>query len=184
MKKDIALEQQIVDRISALIKSEYLDGALLCLKQNKGDKDSLNITVDNNPWRNGVINGDMLFGRIKTGGKIQYLQVKNKYSHFFKQMGVPYEAKKTDEDNDMIRINLSDFCSLLDAPTELLTHTINTMYIDNIAFAGFGCCSKYAECEIQGMCLHTDQLYATACQWQKHLKRSDRFDSPKEESTG
>lgn len=176
MNKAIEQEQQIVDLVSSIIKSDYLNGASLSLQQNKGDKDSITITVNNNPWRNGVINGDMLFGRIKTGGKVQYIQVKSKYSDLFSEMGLSYTSNKSESDEGMIRIGLSEFCSLLAEPTELFVQTANLMFTDNISFAKFGCCSKYSECKKEGKCLHTDQLYATACQWQKHLKGNEQFE--------
>lgn len=171
MEKDIEKEQLIINQISTFINPEYLDTAKLILQVNKDAKDSIIIKVENNPWRNGVIKGDLLFARIKTGGKIQYIQVKKKYSDSFEKMGIEYTSNQSEQNEDMIRINLSDFCSLLDKSTDLLVQTINSIFINNVCFSEFGCCSKYEECEKQEKCLHTDQLYATACQWQKHLKK-------------
>lgn len=176
MKKDLEKERMIVDRISEFIIPDYLNNAELQIQENKDAKDSIIIKIGNNTWRNGVIKGDMLFGRIKTGGKAEYLQIKNRYSHIFNKLKVELTSNKTEQNEGMIRIKLSDFCGLLTAPTELFVKTLNSIYIDNISFAPFGCCSKYAECEKEGKCLHCDQLYATACQWQKYLKRTDKFE--------
>lgn len=177
MKKEIETEQKIVKQIISLIDIKYLDKASLQLKENKGDKDSIIISVENNPWRNGVIKGDMLFGRIKTGGKVQYVQLKERYSSLFGRMNIAYTSNQSEQNEDMIRIELSDFISLVNTPTELFIEVINSMFINNISFIEFGCCSKHEECEKQGKCLHTDQLYATACQWQKHLKRTGKFEN-------
>lgn len=176
MKKDLEKERMIVDRISELIIPDYFNNAELQIQENKDAKDSIIIKIGNNTWRNGVIKGDMLFGRIKTGGKAEYLQIKNRYSHIFNKLKVELTSNKTEQNEGMIRIKLSDFCGLLNAPTELFVKTLNSIYIDNISFAPFGCCSKYAECEKERKCLHCDQLYATACQWQKHLKRTGEFE--------
>lgn len=183
MTKNLAKEKMIVDNISTLIKPEYLNHAALVLQENVDSKDSILIKLENNPWRNGVIKGDLLFGRIKTGGKIEYLQVKKSYSDYFNNMNISYSSNKTELNEDMIRINLSDICAMLDDPTELFVQTINTIYINNISFTPFGCCSKYSECQKEGKCLHTDQLYATACQWRKHLKGSETFEGIEKETS-
>ena len=167
MKKNIEEEQVIVNKISKLIKPDYLNNAELHIQENKDAKDSIIIKIRNNTWRNGVIKGDMLFGRIKTGGKTEYLQIRDSYSHIFKRLNVEFTSNKTEQNENMIRIKLSDFCNLLNEPTELFINTMNSIYIDNILFASFGCCSKYIDCEKQGKCLHCDQLYATACQFKQ-----------------
>lgn len=174
-KKDIEKEQDIVCRIIALIKPKYLEKAALTLRQNKGEKDSMIITIENNPWRNGVIKGDMLFGRIKTGKNKQYVQINYSFSRTLRKMNIPYTANRTELKESKIRIELSDFCDLLESPTDNFVELLNNIFLRCISFNEFGCCSKYAECEQQGKCLHIDQLYATACQWQKHLKRTGKI---------
>lgn len=177
MKKEKDIERQIVGDILALIKPEYLEKSTLVLQENKGDKDSIVITIENNPWRNGMIKGDRLFGRIKTGGKLQYVQIKRKHSLFLNKLHINYTANKSEQKEEFVRIDLADFCSLLENPTSKAVELINRIYLNAISFPEFGCCSKYAECEKEGKCLHIDQLYATACQWQKYLKRTGKFEN-------
>lgn len=176
MNKDIEMEQQIVDKITALIKSENLHLAKILLQENKGN-DSIIIKLENNPWRNGVIKGDMLLCRVKTGGKIQYVQVKKKYSTLFNKMNIKYSNNSSEQNEDMIRIDLSDFTSLIDNPTDDFIKAVNLMYLNGISFPEFGCCSKYKECEQAEKCLHIDPLYATACQYQRMMKRSGKFEN-------
>lgn len=176
MKKELDVEHTIVNQITSLIDIKYLEHASLHLKENKGDKDSIIISVENNPWRNDVIKGNMLYGRIKTSGKAQYVQISSRYSSILDEINIAYTSNKTEQNEDMIRLGLSDLNALLSNPTELFIEVINFMFINSISFAEFGCCSKYAECEKQGKCLHTDQLYATACQLQKHLKRTGKIE--------
>ena len=85
---------------------------------------------------------------------------------------------------DWIRIELQSFLKLLNDPSHDFIQAINDMFVECIAFPSFGCCSKYAECEKAGNCLHTDQLYATACQWRNHIKGSGKYDSSKEKTAG
>lgn len=177
LKKEIEKEQKIVASIISLINDKYLDKATITLQENKSEKDSIIIVVENNPWRNGVIKGDLLFSRVKTGGKVQYVHFKKTYSHLFDKLRVSYTSNKSERDEGMIRIALSDFCNLLDHPTEDFIKSLNYMYLNNISFSEFGCCSKYADCEKAGKCLHTDQLYATACQYQKLMKRTGKFEN-------
>lgn len=177
MNKDLEMEQQIVDKITALIKPEYLHNAKLDLQINKREKDSIIIIVGNNPWRNGVIKGDMLLCRVKTCGKIKYVQVKKKYSTLFNKMNITYSNNSSEQNEDMIRIDLSDFTALIDNPTDDFIKAVNLMYLNGISFPEFGCCSKYKECEQAEKCLHIDPLYATACQYQKLMKRSGKFEN-------
>ena len=176
MKKDIETEQQIVDKITALIKPENLHLAKILLQENKGN-DSIIIKLQNNPWRNGVIKGDLLFAKIKTGGKVQYINIKDKFSFWMNKMNVEYTSTKTEQKADMIRIDLSDFTVLLDNPTDDFIKAVNLMYLNGISFPEFGCCSKYKECEQAEKCLHIDPLYATACQYQKLMKRKGVFEN-------
>ena len=176
LKKDIEMEQQIVDKITALIKPENLDHAKILLQKNKGN-DSIIIKLENNPWRNGVIKGDMLLCRVKTGGKIQYVQVKKKYSTLFNKMNIKYSNNSSEQNEDMIRIDLSDFTSLIDNPTDDFIKAVNLMYLNGISFPEFGCCSKYKECGPARKCLHIDPLYSTSCQYKKFLQRIGRIKS-------
>lgn len=169
-------DQQIVDKISSLIIPEYLKTSKLLLQVNK-QENSIIIRVENNPWRNGVSSGDMLFCRIKSNGKINFFQFKKAFAEDFEKINISYSANNTESKNDMIRIPFSDFTNALDNPSDDFKALMNKVFIYNISFTQFGCCSKYDECEKAGKCLHCDQLYATACQFQKLLKRTGKFEN-------
>ena len=176
--------QQITEKISALIQPYFLDNAQLLLQENTSKLDSIIIKIDSNPWRNGVIKGNAIFARIKSNGDTTYINIKNKFGKLFDVFGVvQLPAPESETKHDWIRIDLQSFLQLLNAPSDDFIQAINDMFVGCIAFSTFGCCSKYAECEKQGKCLHTDQLYATVCQWQKYLKRGGKFGSYKGKST-
>ncbi len=171
-------DQKIVDKISNLIKPEYLNKAKLILQVKSDSSNSIRIILENNPWRNGVVKGNSFFANIKSYGKITYINFKNEYAYYFTILGIKYTANKSEITSEYIRIKLSDFIDLLEEPTADFINMINEVFLNNISFPQFGCCSKYEKCKEQGECLHIDQLYATACQWQKHIKRTDKIDNP------
>lgn len=39
----------------------------------------------------------------------------------------------------------------------------------------FGCCSRFKECSNQGKCIHPNKLYATVCEYKKHLESGNAF---------
>lgn len=177
MEKTKEYDQQILNKIARLIKPEYLESAKLELMIKTDNSNSIKITVENNPWRNGVIKGNTFFMNIKSGGKDPYINTKDCFAYDFSQIGIESTANKTEQKNEYIRINLCTFIEHLDNPSEKFIDLINKMFLKNISFPEFGCCSKYIECEKAGKCLHADQLYATACQHQKLMKRTGKFEN-------
>lgn len=183
MGESKSIGEQIVKKISSLIKPCFLESSKLSLQENISKLDSIVIKLDNNTWRNGVIKGNIIFARIKPNGDQPYINIKNKFSDLFSvfdivQLSVP----ESESQYDWIRIELQSFLKLLNNPSDSFIQAINDMYIGCIEFPAFGCCSKYAECQKEGKCLHTDQLYATACQWKKHLKGSENFEGIEKET--
>ena len=163
MEKNKEYDQQIVNKIARLIKPEYFESAGLELMIKADNSNSIRITIENNPWRNGVIKGNSFFANIKSGGKTQYINVKDIFAYNFSEIGIESTANTTERKSEYIRINLHTFIKYLDNPSEKFIDLINKMFLRNILFQEFGCCSKYEECEKAGKCLHSDQLYATAC---------------------
>ena len=39
----------------------------------------------------------------------------------------------------------------------------------------FGCCSRFKDCSNQGKCIHPNKLYATVCEYKKHLEAGNAF---------
>lgn len=161
-------EQQIADKINALILPENLDHARILLQENAGSLDSIIIRLENNPWRNGVIKGDIILARIKTSGDTQYLNFKNKFLYLFDGMDIKsLPVPDAEAQYDWARVELNSFMKLLNAPTEDFIKAINTIYLGSIVFPEFGCCSKFKECSEKRECVHIDRLYSTACQYRK-----------------
>ena len=161
-------EQQIADKINALILPENLDHARILLQENAGSLDSIIIRLENNPWRNGVIKGDIILARIKTSGDTQYLNFKNKFLCLFDGMDIKsLPVPDAEAQYDWARVELNSFMELLNAPTEDLIKAINTIYLGSIVFPEFGCCSKFKECSEKRECVHIYRLYSTACQYRK-----------------
>ena len=168
MEAEKEFEQKIVDKISFLIKPEYLDHVQILLQENTGPTNSIVIRLENNPWRNGVIKGDIIFAKIKSTGETKYLNFKDKFLPVLNDLHVAYIPSSASEAKyDWIRVELNDFVKLLENPTENFIQAINMIYVKSIAFPAFGCCSKFNECSSKKECVHPDRLYSTACQYRK-----------------
>lgn len=164
-------EQQIADKINALILPENLDHARILLQENAGSLDSIVIRLENNPWRNGVIKGDIILARIKTSGDTQYLNFKDKFLPLFNGMNIKLlPVPDAESQYDWARVDLHSFMELLNAPTEDFIKAVNTIYLGSIVFPEFGCCSKFKECTEKKKCVHIDKLYSTACQYRKIIR--------------
>lgn len=112
-------EQQVADRINALILPENLDHAKILLQENAGSLDSIVIRLENNPWRNGVIKGDIILARIKANGDTQYLNFKDKFLPLFNGMNIKLlPVSDVESQYDWARVELNSFMELLNAPTE------------------------------------------------------------------
>lgn len=168
-------EKQIMGKIIPLIKQKYTQNACMDIVRKTGSENSIVIRLGNNPWRNGLIKGDIIFCIIKADGNEPHILFKNKYSKYFDDLEIVYTSNTTEKSMDMIRMDLCDFKKELDCPKNNFIQIVNEIYISNIAFPEFGCCSKHIECQKAGKCLHIDPLYATACQYQKLMKRSGIF---------
>ena len=172
---DKQFEQQIVDKINALILPENLDHAKILLQENTNNLDSIVIRLENNPWRNGVIKGDIIFARIKTNGDTQYLNFKNKFLSLFNGTNIKLlPVPDAEAQYDWARVGLNSFIELLNAPTKDFIKSVNEIYLGSIVFPEFGCCSKYKKCFEKKECVHSDRLYSTACQYRKIINNIDK----------
>lgn len=72
--------------------------------------------------------------------------------------------------------------------TSFTFQDINDVYLDFIDSAinfslknyisasdKFGCCGRYKECSDANMCIHPNKLYATSCEYRKHLEAGNIF---------
>ena len=174
---DFGYGKQIIEKVKGLINEEFTEHADLELNFNAGNIHSALIKLENNPWRNGVIKGDLLFTQIKCSGNVKYLRFKKQFSYYLDELGIKYTANKTEGKVDTIRANLSDFKNCLDNPSKKFIHMLNAMFLKNIGFSEFGCCGKHTECETKRKCIHADKLYSTACQFKKLMQRSGKFEN-------
>lgn len=176
MEKTKEYDLMIVDKIAKLINPDWLESSALKLQIKTDNSNSIRVAIKNNPWRNGVVKGTPFFANINSSGKNPYINFKESFAYHFRKLGIECTANKTEHKNEFIRISLPVFIEHLNNPSDEFINLVNTVFLKNISFPEFGCCSKYAECEKAGKCLHIDQLYATACQYQKLLKRTGKFE--------
>lgn len=167
MEKTKEYDQMIVDKIIKIIKPEYLKEAKIELAVNKRRSNSIKVSFEVNPWRYGFIKGDLFFASIYSVGDNPSITFYGSFDDISKS-GMKYTEEKIYTVRNCINVDLLDFISYLDNPTVEFIKLINNIFISNISFNEFGCCSKYADCEKAGKCLHIDQLYATGCQYKKY----------------
>ena len=162
--------------LKQFINADYLNNTLLSVNKNKGGYDSITVSSPGNTYRNAVSN---LFAKIKIGGKNPYIAFLAKFLSDFNALG--YTVKTVKSDSSFFRIGLNDFFGkdLTDEEKSKLSAVINRIFLDSLSFSSFGCCSKYKECSTSKKCLHSDQLYATACMYRKHLEGGNAFYSKK-----
>lgn len=170
-------DQMIVDKIAKLIYPEYLTEAKIELMVCKNATNNIKVSFGINPWRYGLVNGDLSFASINTFGNNPSITFFGKFTDDFSKLGMNYTEEKVFTVRNCINVDLQDFITYLNNPTAEFIKLINHIFISNISFSEFGCCSKYAKCEQAGKCLHIDQLYATACQYQKLMKRTGKFEN-------
>lgn len=176
MEKTREYDQIIVDKIVKIIKPEYLNEAKIELAVHKNATNSIKVSFEVNPWRYGFIKGDSYFASINSSGDNPSITFYGAISHGFSELGMNYTNEKKFTVRDCINVDLHNFMSHLNNPSAAFIKLINNVFISNIFFNEFGCCSKYADCEKAGKCLHVDQLYATGCQYKKVLKRTGKFE--------
>lgn len=167
---------QVTDKIFLLVDKSYTGSSKTVVNMNSDSVNTISIIIDNNLWRNGLIKGNKFFGKIKTSGKNPYIIFKDIFAYQFSNINIAFSANKTEQKAELIRISLPVFMEHLDNPSDDFIKLLNSIFLRNISFPEFGCCSKYTECEESGKCLHADQLYATACQYQKLMKRTGKFE--------
>lgn len=171
VEKTKQYDQIIVDKIVKIIKQEYLAEAKIELMVCKNATNNIKISFGVNPWRFGMFKGDSYFASINSSKKNPSITFFGKFSDDFSKLGMHYTEEKLYTIRNCINVDLQDFINHLDNPSEEFVKLINHVFISNISFQEFGCCSKYAECKKAGKCLHVDQLYATACQYQKTIEK-------------
>ncbi len=176
MDKTREYDQMIVDKIIKLIDPEYLKEAKIKLVVLKNTSNIIRVSLDVNPWRYGLINGDIFFARINSSGDNPSITFFGKFNEDFSILGMNYTEEKLFTVRNCINVDLNDFVSYLNNPTAKFIKVLNNIFISDILINEFGCCSKYSECEKTGKCLHIDQLYALGCQYKKVLKRTGIFE--------
>lgn len=170
-------DQMIVDKITALIYPKYLTEAKVELMVCKNATNNIKVSFGVNPWRYGLTKGAMPFASINSSAINPSITFFGKFSEDFSKLGMNYTEEKTYTVRTCINVDLQNFITHLNNPTDEFVKIINRIFISNVSFPEFGCCSKYSECEEAGKCLHADQLYATACQFHKLMKRTGKFEN-------
>lgn len=170
MKANQESVQEIIRRITDIIDPKYFHLAELIAQETKQGY-SLLIHVENNPWRNGAIKGNLAFCKIKTTANDSFLLFKSSFAEEFKAANMPFGSTQAEAKSGLAHVSLGDFIKALEAPSEPFKTLLERVYLYNISFTPFGCCSRWAECKASGLCCHPDQLYATACQFQRIISK-------------
>lgn len=157
--------------LKSVISPENLSAADLYLRKNISGVDSFIIHVPATSYHEEIDN--ILFAKIKTTGKVKYINFRKKYDFNFKQLDI--QTKDIMSDQDFIRIDLDLFFSEKTLSNPGVIKLLNWIFIDTMSFPIFGCCSRYNECSNARKCIHPDQMYATACDYRKNLESGKIF---------
>ncbi len=163
-------KKEILNEIEQVIDPSYLKLSILELQNNSADYDSIVIKSPTTLYRN-VLSGNksVLFCRLKTEKKMKYFSFSSKYEKDFHLCGL--ETSSIQSEPDFVRIGIDEFMNALPNIQKLL----NKIFVESFSFPSFGCCSKFKECSQEGLCIHEDLLYATACMYRKNLESGKIF---------
>lgn len=163
-------DESVLCYIVELLNQKLLTTATLRVHENAGLYNSIQIHVDNNPYRNNIAN-DFLFARIHTSGKRPYIAFNSKYTDLFALFD--FASFSISSEQSFTRIDLKAFLNY--ANKQELSKVLTNIFLDSFKFPSFGCCSLYEKCSKAGHCLHADLLYATACMYRKNLEQGRIF---------
>lgn len=164
-ESNIDLQIRICDRVIRLLEDF---GNSLSIKYEKSDDITKSVyfikaTAKKSDWHCEDVVKTIL--KVKTSGKPLILISEN-YISLLKQNGIPFKKIKSSVD---LQIEVNDFDNI---PDSLLKELLLEIMEKSFAFAVFGCCSKYSDCEKAGKCLHVDTVYSMFCQYKKIIERN------------
>jgi hypothetical protein len=158
-------DKEILERIINALDPDYINLCTIKPTNNKGTPyRSIIVNAHSTTYRNEDTR--LLFARLKTGGKKNYISFNIEYEHLFTKVGIEYYLIKSEP--TFIRIDLDNFISLMDKHAEF-SHIMQTIFNDLFTGESFSCCSRYAECSDEKRCTHPDLIYALNCYYKENL---------------
>lgn len=156
--------EDIFERIKNCINKQYLEFVEIVLREsNNKNENAYYIVAIASPslWRPNK--SEKTLAKIKVGKNVSFIAFKKTYKKKFEKKDIDYTTIKSE---DFIRITFEEFNSI---DKQVLNQIINDVLLESFSFSPFGCCGKYKECQEKHFCVHSDQLYSTACQFKKFI---------------
>lgn len=167
----LSTDYELFETISSMIKPEFLKSAPLEFQENKSSYNSVIIKPQNNVYRN-LDFTSLVFCRIKTTGKENYIGFNLKFRYLFEKLGIP--CKSDGKKSTFFRVPI-DILYPLSPYRDSLSAVLNEIFVALFSFAPFGCCSKYVQCSDEKNCLHEDVIYSSVCMYRKNLENGRIF---------
>lgn len=159
-------EDDLLNFIKNHIDGNFLKYSDLIIKENKGNYKSIIIVLEPTVWRFNDTK-EKAFAKFSIDSKNNYIAFPSAAKKIFDEINLKYFTVKPDT---YLRIDINNFIA---SPEDIITKTINKLFIRTFNYPSFGCCGKYKECEEKGYCVHDDLIYANvACQYKKLIENS------------
>lgn len=164
--------QKAFDYVVLCIPDRFKKSIEIKLEESK-TADTYFITIEAAPnlWHNESIKKSIL--KIKSNSKSNYISFPISYATLFIENCIDYIANLSDR---TLRVTIENFLCI---DKKLLEKVLEKLIVSSINFKTFGCCSRFKECEKAKVCLHPDQLYSTACQYQNIITKNTSTDRTK-----
>ncbi|NLX02205.1 MAG: hypothetical protein GXY40_06715 [Syntrophomonadaceae bacterium] len=157
-------EQELINKIIDMFEPDFKPFYDISVKENKGAANSIVIDCRGTYFHDAIKGA--LFARIQINGATPYISFNDKYESLFKVAEIPFYKAKSDI--GFLRIDLNIFYSYINEP-EILSPILRIIFMDLFSFTPFGCCDRFEKCSDERKCIHSDLIYATACQYRKNL---------------
>ncbi|MCM1114250.1 MAG: hypothetical protein NC397_01990 [Clostridium sp.] len=157
-------EIDIFNQIKDNINKKYLSVVNFELVKSK-TKGIFFITIkaSPSPWR--LDASEKTLAKIKIGKKVSYISFATCCENELNKYSITYSKIKSE---NMLRVTIDEFSEI---SPENITKLFTSIMLNAFNFQSFGCCGKFKECEKNGICVHDDILYSTACQYRKIISR-------------
>lgn len=158
--------ENILEYIKKYTDNRYLEisDIIITESSNKSSSNLYSVIIKSAPttWRPDAT--EKTFAKIKLSKSMQYIAFNENCSNIFSELSIPYSKIKSEK---MLRIMLDDFFAI---DTFKLKKLFNQVFVNAFSITSFGCCGKFHECEKKCECVHTDVIYANACQYRKIIE--------------
>lgn len=155
---DIISVNDIFNHIKTSLPEKYLNSVELSIQESDDCKSVfIKALAKKTPWHPEL--SDKTIFKITASDIVLYERNKKTL--------IENNIEFTTDNNGSCHIKTSDFVNLEKVIISKIT--IDSL-VSAFAFASFGCCSKFSECEAKKECCHDDVLYSQSCQHRAILK--------------